>query len=133
VRSEAQQRHDAALAVVVGPHDEQHVLRRDHDHQRPKHQGKQAKHNLGGVATAGSKALAQRVDRARADVAVDDTERTDDEGAANRIICRGIAHSRVAHSGRPAVSIDLQQTIVKGSRVAAIICCARSTCDPRVP
>ncbi|KAG1242640.1 hypothetical protein G6F65_022913 [Rhizopus arrhizus] len=38
------QRHDAALAVVVGAHDDGHVLQRDHDVQRPERQRQHAQH-----------------------------------------------------------------------------------------
>jgi hypothetical protein len=34
---ECHQRHDAAFAMVVRPHDEGHVLARHHDDQRPEH------------------------------------------------------------------------------------------------
>lgn len=34
-KGEREERHDVALALVVGPHDEQHVLERRDNHQRP--------------------------------------------------------------------------------------------------
>ena len=83
---QAEEGHDPALALIIGPHNEQHVFRRDHDHQRPEHQRQQAKHNLGSIAASGRlEALAQRVDRARANVAVHHTERAHDKGAAHRV------------------------------------------------
>ena len=41
-----QQRHDAALALVVGAHDEHDVLQRHHDDQRPEDQRQHAQHVL---------------------------------------------------------------------------------------
>ena len=77
-----QQREDAALAVVVGPHDEDQVLDRDDDDQRPEDQRQHAE-DVGRASTAmrvrAVEALAQRVQRAGADVAVDDAERREDQ------------------------------------------------------
>ena len=86
VRRQAEEGHDPALAVIIGPHDQQHVFRRDHDHQRPEHQRQQAKHNLGRIAAPSRlEALAQRIDWARTNVAVHYTECADDKGAAHRV------------------------------------------------
>ena len=32
VRRQAEEGHDPALAIIIGPHDQQHVFRRDHGH-----------------------------------------------------------------------------------------------------
>jgi hypothetical protein len=53
---QGEQRHDAALTLVVGPHDEREVLdRHDHD-QRPEHQRQQPQHVLvrSGLTPCGS-------------------------------------------------------------------------------
>ena len=47
------QRQRAALAVVVGAQDEQHVLERDDDDQRPEDQRHDAEHHLAGERAAG--------------------------------------------------------------------------------
>ncbi len=71
-----EQREDPALAAVVGAQHEDHVLERDHEHQRPEDEREDAED----VAFGGrdgvlpGEALAQRVDGARADVAVHDAE-----------------------------------------------------------
>jgi hypothetical protein len=72
------QRHDAALALVVGAQDQRHVLERDHDDQRPEHQREDAQHVLRrdrhrvvGVAED----FLEGVQRAGADVAIDHAER----------------------------------------------------------
>ena len=73
------QRHEregAALAVVVGPQDDDHVLDRDDDDQRPQDQGDHPHHHLAGeggrarMPGGGGKAFLERVERAGADVAV---------------------------------------------------------------
>ena len=72
-RGQGSQREDAAFAVVVGAQDKGHVFERDHDEQRPEDEREHAEHvvrrGLDGVVAG--EALAQRIERRRADVAVD--------------------------------------------------------------
>jgi hypothetical protein len=72
---ERKQRQDAALAVVVGAHDEDGVLERDDDYQRPKDQRHDAEHSFRRHLTIRAGGLGcnvQGVERARADVAEHD-------------------------------------------------------------
>ena len=75
------ERQDAAFAVVVGPHQQHDIFQRHHDDQRPQDQREHADDDGwrdGGVLLAagrGEDRLAQRIERARADVAIDDAER----------------------------------------------------------
>ena len=74
---ERDERHDAALAAVVGAHDEHHIFERHDDHQRPEDRGEAAE-NVGvaeGDAVIGREGLLYGVQRARADVAEHDAER----------------------------------------------------------
>ena len=66
------QGQDAALAAVVGAHDEQDVLDRDDQHQRPEDQRQQAEDLPlgGGVAVQQVEAGLEGVERAGADVAI---------------------------------------------------------------
>ena len=72
------EREDATLAFVVGAHHEAEVLDRDDHRQRPEDQRQQAEHvvRLGALGADHVQALAQRVERARADVAEHDAERS---------------------------------------------------------
>ena len=69
---ERQQREDAALAVIVGAHDEDRVFDRDDDDQRPEDQRHDAEHgfrrHLPG-RTGGFGGDVEGIERARADVA----------------------------------------------------------------
>ncbi len=79
---ERHQRHDAAFALVIGAHDEDDVFDRDDDHQRPEDEREDAEHVVGvdrhRVVRAAEDFL-DRVERARADVTVDDTQRRERE------------------------------------------------------
>jgi hypothetical protein len=76
----------AALAVVVGPQDQDHVLEGDDDDQRPQDQRDHPDHHLAGQGTSpgmagrGGEALFEGVKRAGADVAVHDTDGTEGQG-----------------------------------------------------
>jgi hypothetical protein len=74
---EGGQGHDAAVTAVVGAHDEACVLDRDDDHERPEDERSRAVDALGG-GRRGLRVLREdgldRVQGARADVAVDDAE-----------------------------------------------------------
>ena len=71
------QGHDAALALVVGPQDEQHVLDRDDPDQRPENQGQDAKHpvviDLNPIMAG--KHLLEGVERTGADIAIHHPDR----------------------------------------------------------
>ena len=95
VGQERSEGEDSAFAVVVGAHHEEQVLDADDDDERPEHDGERAvdhgrvERDDGGVFVAVrpgdehvgsvSERLADGVDRAGADVAVDHAERTDRE------------------------------------------------------
>ncbi len=80
-RHERRQREDAALAAVVGAHDQRDVLQRDDDDERPEDHRQHAEHVVGRERQAirAGERRAQRVERARADVAVHDADRADDQ------------------------------------------------------
>ena len=76
------QRERAAFAVVVGAQQEEDVFQRDDERQRPEDQRQDAEDF--GLVTAppccrGARRLAKGVERAGADVAVDDTDAPDGE------------------------------------------------------
>ena len=72
------QRQRAALAIVVGAQQDHDIFQRDHDDQRPQDQRQHADDNRFGHGALGpggrDDRLAQRVQRAGADVAVDDAD-----------------------------------------------------------
>jgi hypothetical protein len=71
---ECHERQRAALALVVGPHDEDDVLERDHNDQRPDEQGYNADHldtRRDAVLRRVVERFLQRVERAGADIAID--------------------------------------------------------------
>ena len=80
------EREGAALAVVVGPQDQDHVLEGDDDDQRPQDQGDHPDHHLAGqgagacMAGGGGEALLEGIERAGADVAVDDADGAEGQG-----------------------------------------------------
>ena len=76
-RHERGQREDAAFALVVGAQHERDVLDRHHEHQRPEDQRQHAEHVVvrRRHRVRSEEALAHRVERAGADVAVDHAER----------------------------------------------------------
>ncbi len=82
------QRHDAAIAAVVGAHDEARVLDRHLDHQRPEDQRRDPIHpgnvGVGRVAVGGEDELL-RVQRAGSDVAEHDPQRAQREHEAARM------------------------------------------------
>jgi hypothetical protein len=72
-----QQRQDAALAVVVGAHDEGHVLGRHHQRQRPEQQRQHAE-QVGRVQrrpVRAAEAFLERIQRTGADIAEHHAER----------------------------------------------------------
>ena len=75
------QREDAAFALIVGAHHDGDVLDRDHQQQRIDDQRQHTQHVLlrGRDGVRSEEALAQRVQRTGADVAVDDADRCQGE------------------------------------------------------
>ena len=77
------QRHErerAALPLVVRPQQDEHVFERDHDDQRPQDQREHAEHGIarqGAAGGCGRNRFTKRIERARSDVAVDDTDAAD--------------------------------------------------------
>ena len=97
------QRQDPALAVVVGAQHEGDVFDGDDDRQRPEDQRQHAENLLGrGRRATGRRMqrLAQRIDRARADVAIDDAERAEHEQRQILLRRMGFARSRLGPSVR---------------------------------
>ena len=76
LKQQRQQGEDSSLAPVVRTQNEHDVLDTDHQHQRPENQGKYAENVLWRWRDAVFllEALTQGVQRARADVAIDDAE-----------------------------------------------------------
>ena len=80
--SQREQRHDAALAVVVGTHDEGHVFQGHHDHQGPedeRHDADQVRLIQGQPVGRIEDGL-HHVQRAGADVAVDNAQGAQSQG-----------------------------------------------------
>ena len=74
---QGRQRERAALAVVVGAQQDQHVFQRDDDDQRPQDQRQHAEYDIardGVVVARRDRRLAEGVERAGADIAVDDAD-----------------------------------------------------------
>jgi hypothetical protein len=81
--SQRHQRQRAALAVIVGPQQQQHVFRRDHNEQRPQDQRENAEHDgprdrLSLRRRADS--LAKGIKRRRSDVAKDHADTSQRQG-----------------------------------------------------
>jgi hypothetical protein len=91
-RGERHQGQDAALAVIVGAEDEGQVLDGDDEDQRPGDEREDAE-DIGGGRLDGmraAEAFPERVEGARADIAVDDAERRED-GRGERSAASGPA------------------------------------------
>ncbi|MNJ66588.1 hypothetical protein D3C77_626780 [compost metagenome] len=75
------QRHDAALALVVGTQHEQYVFDRDHPDQRPEHQRQNAQHAVmvGLHAVMTGEDFFEGVQRAGADVAINHADGGDEQ------------------------------------------------------
>ena len=77
LHDQCDKRENPAFATIVRAHDEYDVLDADYADERPQNE-RQDTENVGVVrrqAVFRFEALAQRVKRARTDVAIDDTER----------------------------------------------------------
>ena len=84
---EREERHNAALAAIVGAHDEDRVLERDDEDQRPDNQRDNAEHRVRERSTAarrGLDGLLEGVKRARADIAVNNSKRAERCGGRQR-------------------------------------------------
>ena len=78
VLDQRDERQHAAFAVVVETQDHDEVLQRDDDQQAPEDQREDAEHGSDVRLAAGDGgSLAQRIERARADVAIHDAERAE--------------------------------------------------------
>src|SRR5258707_9432392 len=66
--------YDAALAVIVGAQDQNCVFERDDQEERPEDQRHDAHHCVGGGRPGRLDGLLQPIERAGADIAVDNTE-----------------------------------------------------------
>ena len=108
--AERHEREHAAFALVVGAQQDEHVFQRDDEQQRPDDQRQHAEHGLAaGKARRlrGVHGFPERVQRARADVAVDDADRADDErrkflvgDAVRRTLVGALRHRlRLCHVG----------------------------------
>ena len=78
---ERDEREDAALAAVVGAHHEQQILDRHDDDERPEDERQHAE-DVGSRhrnRMSSGEAFAERIQRARPDVAVHDAERSKNE------------------------------------------------------
>ena len=76
-----QQRQAAALALIVGAHDDADIFQRHHQHHRPEHQADDAQYVIGierQLVMAGE-GFAKGVERAGADVAEHDADRAHDQ------------------------------------------------------
>jgi hypothetical protein len=99
---QGQQAQRAALAPVVEPGQEEDVLDRDDDDERPEQERHHAQH-LGPVEPVRGRVverLAQRVERARADVPVDDTHGTQAQRQQARAVGGGRMPLGRAGAGR---------------------------------
>ena len=97
---EREQRQRAALAVVVGPEDQPDVLEGDDEDQRPdQHRGDADHLRLDEPVAAGRvQRLAHGVERAGADVAVDDADRAESERPESGSVPVGLDRCGGAHA-----------------------------------
>ena len=85
-QGQRQERHGPALALVVGPHDEDHVFDGHDEEDGPEHHRQDAQHGrLGGAVPGGLQRLPERIDRARPDVAEDDAQRPEQQRAPSGV------------------------------------------------
>ncbi len=123
-RDQGDQRHDPALAPVVGAHHEHQVLE-DHDQgERPEDQ-RQHTEDVGGRrlgAVPGHEALTDRVQRRRPDVAVDHAEGGQREGR------------QIAPTGDPRRGVvEFVDAVVGGRRLGHAPSRRRTTARSRLP
>ena len=94
-----EQSEAAALALVVGAHDDGDVFQGHDDHHRPEDQAEHAVdvQLVGDQRVVAGEGLAEGVDRRRADIAVDDADRADDQLVQRSL---GVAVRRVLRRPR---------------------------------
>ena len=95
-RRQRHQRQRAALPVIIGAQQDHHVFQRDDDEKRPQDERHHAEHRrprklVMGRAGRGDHRFAQSVERAGADVAVDDADAAERERPTRR---RANEHAR---------------------------------------
>jgi len=96
MEGQGNERHDAALPPVVGPHDEGDVLQGHHDDEGPEEQGEAAQDvGLGqGNGVVSSKNFFHGVQRASPDVAIDHAQGGQGQGGQARLGgLNGIVHA----------------------------------------
>ncbi len=102
---ECHQRQRPALAVVVGPHQDEDVFQRHNDDQRPEDQRQHADHRVGCHAVHGGRrgrGFAEGVQRAGADIAIHHANATQ--------------HQRPEAGGGMALSIASRRRGIRGGR-----------------
>ena len=122
------QRQDAAFALVVGPEHDQDVLDRDDQDQRPQDQRQDAEDVVARRRRAGRhrrrvQRLAEGVERAGADVAVDDADRTERQ-REQRLSPVGVRMVARLHGRRPIGRCEVRH---EGSAALVV---ARWGCAP---
>ena len=127
---QSQHGDDAALATVVGPHDQDGIFDRHHQDQGPQdHRGGADDGGgvgQGGIRHGGLDGFLQGVEGARADVAVDDAECPEGGGGLER--GRGMLGGVVAHASLDSARRRLSRPLCPGSA-----CHARRFSVPPVP
>jgi hypothetical protein len=102
--------HDAALAVIVRAQDQDGVLERDDEEQRPKDEGDGSDHRVvleGATCGCDLDGLLERVERTGADIAVDDAERAEGQGDGGGS-CRELRFACLDRDGHQFISIHSQ-------------------------
>ena len=109
------QSKDAAFAAVVGAHDHADIFQGDDDEQRPGDQRQHAVDRRRRDSAQCDEALFNGVKRRRTDIAVNDTESTDDEILARLcmrpgapVVCgRGLRHAHSREQTAPCLDLSL--------------------------
>ena len=84
---ESQKRDYAALAPVIGAHDQNGVFKRDDQDERPKDQRRDARNGFGRRGSTCFGGLLEGIERTSADVAVDNAQRSQSHGSLPRGCC----------------------------------------------
>jgi outer membrane protein assembly factor BamD (BamD/ComL family) len=89
VKKPVPQKMQDRLALIVGTQDQHHVFERDDDQQTPEHQGQHTQHRGGlhRLASCSAERLVERIQRAGADVAIDNAQCTENRGAGDGAAC----------------------------------------------
>src|SRR5450755_3171048 len=117
-RCERQERHNAALTFIVGAHDEDDILERYDEHQRPEDRRQAAEHvrRVERNAVRWIECFLGRVERARANVAVNDAERGKGQPCEGllrtlRVICHPSTPPRKLRIALPRCSLGNRLSI----------------------